>query len=696
MIDDTPIGSPMKTPYIPPIKSFNALQDYIFSFEVPVGGHQVTANEVVITNAQGVEEYRHTDLNSYVYTQTIPAKTLLNTGGAEAYYIKVRTFDKDGLSSQWSTPVMFYCYPPLQMEFSVSDGDVFNTSAVTMTLEYFQTLDNWLNYATIEVYNTNGELIESSGELYNQAQIHKVPVSYTFTGLINETDYYVNYYAESIHGTTASAENIHFRIHYTTTLSDAPLSVKAFNCDGYVRARSRMSFVEGHTSPNAPVYVNNDALNLVDTVADWEASNLAPTVNFHGGYKIKPNEGFTLRLWFNPAFVNHKIATLYNDNNTEKIIVYYMRGQRYDYVVATSTAGAYICSNGIPHCNGNSYLYLFLQCKADGTWTNRLKEISKIQTIWRWNDDNSNVIYNFSTDIPYEDYEIYTPQSTTNVSYNNPITNINLGNGYFYKMVVDDGTIAYTDAEPMSFADEEGTILYCDFNGNLHAGSSTMSIDRITGFKIKRIDENTKRWIELSFTPISPASDDDIVIEYKDYTVPSGIEQMYALVPTMNGDIEGNYVTQTITPNWKYSFISDNTNCFKVAIDVQYGGDEHNVPTGILNPIGSKYPIIIQNGDNNYLTGSISAKLMGYNFLETKYVDRKDVVKQKNDFLQFLSNGKAKVFKDWNGNILIFRRTTSSVNYVNTYANGIVDINFSWVEQGNYDDEKSLKDAGII
>ena len=121
--------------------------------------------------------------------------------------------------------------------------------------------------------------------------------------------------------------------------------------------------------------------------------------------------------------------------------------------------------------------------------------------------------------------------------------------------------------------------------------------------------------------------------------------------------------------------------CLLVIISLRYKSDNKNN---------------VQNGDNNYLTGSISAKLMGYNFLETKYVDRKDVVKQKNDFLQFLSNGKAKVFKDWNGNILIFRRTTSSVNYVNTYANGIVDVNFSWVEQGNYDDEKSLKSAGII
>jgi hypothetical protein len=80
-------SSSLKTPYIPPIGAFNAEEDYIFSFEVSLGGSQVTANEVVITNSHNIEVYRHTDLNSYVYTQTIPAHTLIN--GINPYYIKL-------------------------------------------------------------------------------------------------------------------------------------------------------------------------------------------------------------------------------------------------------------------------------------------------------------------------------------------------------------------------------------------------------------------------------------------------------------------------------------------------------------------------------------------------------------------------------------------------------------------------------
>jgi hypothetical protein len=61
-----------------------------------------------------------------------------------------------------------------------------------------------------------------------------------------------------------------------------------------------------------------------------------------------------------------------------------------------------------------------------------------------------------------------------------------------------------------------------------------------------------------------------------------------------------------------------------------------------------------------------------------------------------MSNGKAKVFKDWNGNILILRRTSNQIGYEKSYANGIVEVSFAWVEQGNYDDEQSLREAGII
>lgn len=680
------------TPIIPPIGAFDATKEYIISFDVPLGGDQVTANEIVIkNNATNEEVYRHTDYPSYVYLQTIPANTLHN--GIQ-YNVSVRTFNANAESSQWSNPDMFYCYSEPTTTFSVSQGDIFSSSTITMQLTYNQTQGDLLNFATIELYDLNENLIESSEELYNQSPTMPVSVAYTFTGLINNTDYIVRYYVESVSGLSFESPDIQFKVHYTDIITDAPVVVKSQNCDGYVNISSRMSFIFGQTSPSDPVYVNNDAIDLVDTFVDWEENSSAPTVNFHGGYEILPTDGFTFRLWFNPAFVNNKIATLYGEDGTsEKVTIKYVRGTQHDYVTAESTEGAYVCSNGINHCNGNSYLYLFITCDGEGNWNCVLTEISKIQTIWRWNDDTSNVKYNFTTDMAYDDFESYSLSDSPVAPLNAPITNINLGNGYFYKLVVDELPVAYTDVEPMGF--EETTIIYCNFDGNLKAGTANVPLSEIKGFKIKRKDDKVNRWIELYDRNIQP-NENPVKITYKDYTVPYGIEQTYALVPTMNGGIEGNYITNTVIPKWNYSFVSDDTDCFTLEFDINYGGEDHNLPVGVFNPIGSKYPIVVQNGVTNYLSGNITAKLLGYNFNKTKYIDRVDVVEQKEDFIKFMSNGKAKVFKDWNGNILILRRTSSQIGYEKSYANGIIEVSFSWVEQGNYDDEQSLRDAGII
>ena len=186
-------------------------------------------------------------------------------------------------------------------------------------------------------------------------------------------------------------------------------------------------------------------------------------------------------------------------------------------------------------------------------------------------------------------------------------------------------------------------------------------------------------------------------LEYKDYTVPYGIEQTYALVPTMNGDIEGNYILATVTPQWNSSFISDKSGqCYNLMIELSYGGDTKNKPTGILQPIGKKYPTVIQNSDNDYKSGSISVYFMGYDYLKTRQIDRNSVVKQRDDFEEFLFNGYNKVFKDWNGNILIMRPTSSSASYIKEMGNGIIVESFEWVEQGYYDDQESINDADVL
>ena len=684
------------TPYIPSIGAFDATKDYILSFDVQDGGDQVVKNEIKITNnITGVTVYDHTD-NSYNYFQTIPANTLSNN----IYYaVQVRTFNASGESSSWSPLESFYCYDTPTVSLNIKDGDTLSSSTVTVKLSYNQAQKNLLQYAKIYLYDENENLIEDSGELYNQAP-PPCDVLYTFTGLLNNHNYKLQWEVETVQGIQVSTDDnefINFKIHYSDIISESPLSVVAKNCDGYVDIVSKMSFIFGQVTPNSPVYVNNDAIDLVNTVVDWEQyPNLAPKCTFHNGFIINKDDGFTLRTWFNPAQIGYKIATLTSEDNKEVVSMRYVRGLTQDYVEVTSTDGAYICSEGVEHSNGNVYLYLFVQCKPNGKWICHLKQISKIQTIAEWGNLTNNIKYEYTQDKKYinSQYENYKPKTTVNKPLSQDLTYVNIGNGVFYKLVVDKGDVLETEEEPTETTID--TIIYCNFDGNTKGGTSNVDMNTIKGFKVKRMDKYTKTWIELCNINLT-AENLLFNLEYKDYTVPYGIEQTYALVPTMNGDIEGNYILATVTPQWNSSFISDKSGqCYNLMIELSYGGDTKNKPTGILQPIGKKYPTVIQNSDNDYKNGSISVYFMGYDYLKTKQINRNSVVKQRDDFEKFLFNGYNKVFKDWNGNIFIIRPISSSASYVQEMGNGIIVESFEWVEQGYYDDQESINDADVL
>ena len=113
------------------------------------------------------------------------------------------------------------------------------------------------------------------------------------------------------------------------------------------------------------------------------------------------------------------------------------------------------------------------------------------------------------------------------------------------------------------------------------------------------------------------------MIEYHDYIVPKGVEQLYALVPVMANGNEGEYITNTIRPTWNYCFVSDNEQCFKLYSSISYGTTPQNKPVGTLNPIGRTYPIIIRNSDINYKSGVLSGQLMGYNYEKYHHLDER-------------------------------------------------------------------------
>ena len=183
----------------------------------------------------------------------------------------------------------------------------------------------------------------------------------------------------------------------------------------------------------------------------------------------------------------------------------------------------------------------------------------------------------------------------------------------------------------------------------------------------------------------------------EDYYVPSGYDAEYALVPVLDGDVEGDYIINGLKTKFSCVTIADAHNTFDIRANILYNGDIQNAPMATYTPLKGKYPIIQKNSDIEYWSGSITVTLLGYNFEETKKIDRNDVIQQTNDFCEFLNNMEAKIIKDWNGKIHLVRFIGNpSVTYNNMYGNGIAQVTANWVEQGQFDNQEDLYYNGLV
>lgn len=238
------------------------------------------------------------------------------------------------------------------------------------------------------------------------------------------------------------------------------------------------------------------------------------------------------------------------------------------------------------------------------------------------------------------------------------------------------------------------TIIDCDFENGTGAGNVDFALSQLTSIKIKRRKKGTFEWITIQEIPINSRTDLNSI--RRDYFVPSGEEFEYALVPNLNG-VEGQYIIGAISTEFNGVFISDITDTFKLNAKVSYNSRTSMQSVGQITPLGRRYPVVIKNGEANYEVGSISGMLLGKNYEETRKIDRKEVVEQIDEFLNFLKNGKPKMIRDWNGNIfLVMIVGNPSITYNNNYGMGVGNASFEWVEQGKYDNEDDLYDNGFI
>ena len=684
---------------------FNS-QDNLFykesTFQTPIAGNNYTiyvdsnTSKSYIYNGSIFVETNLTEIVAYQNTTTtfnlshiIPANTLTN---GRYYKVAIRTYDALNNVSDWSNYQPFYCYTTPTLTLNVTNGQTITVSSFSIVLTYNQLQHEKLDYAIIELYNTNKVLLSSSGNMYN-TDYPPLTFTYGVFGLENHSQYYIKASTVTLNGTITQTDMIRFYTNYDISPQQVTLEATLDSCNGYVNLKSSEVFnIVGESNPDPLKYLLGQQADLRNATADINIEEYAYWAKWNHDLFVIP-EDFLLRMWFYPARQPFEIIKLSNDDDTTYLTISQERDNTQDYLSIRTDSGTVKDLALGDFCNGNTKLFLWIKVTGS-TWDIQFGVLDTTATVINWNSRLScTIAYNVTSDIPWgtsigvEPYGTFIPSSDTFQPMSGETTKILIGNGIFDHLnITKDTTISYTTALPTW---DDNSIVDISFNGNLNA--TPHNYNKLV---LKRKDATLLNWMNLS--EVDVLDNVRTYIDFNDSFIPTGITQDYALVLYEN-NVPSEYHTVDITPIWGKYFLSDKDTRFVLNYAVIYSNHVQNIQNGTFMPIGATYPIIVQNGEGNFRSGSLQFKVLGYQFEIDKRLDRVSITRQTQDILKFLTNGKAKCLTDFNGNIYILKVVNSpQISYDANWGNGIATISFDWVEQGKYNDYESMLELGLF
>lgn len=238
------------------------------------------------------------------------------------------------------------------------------------------------------------------------------------------------------------------------------------------------------------------------------------------------------------------------------------------------------------------------------------------------------------------------------------------------------------------------TILNATLNGNIDGGNIDFALDEITSIKVKRRVKGTFGWTTIKDIPIH--TNKDLTFELFDHFNQHAVEYEYAFVPMLQG-VEGNYIVGSVLSELNGVFICDADTIYKFYANTQINNLEQVQKVGVFEPLGRKFPIVVANAKTNYAMASFTGTVLHSEYEKTRTIDSLAMQKTQKVLQQFLTNKKAKILKDWNGNIwLICVVGNPTITFNHKTGDTIGDVSFSWVEQGEVDNEKDLIQSGLV
>ena len=271
---------------------------------------------------------------------------------------------------------------------------------------------------------------------------------------------------------------------------------------------------------------------------------------------------------------------------------------------------------------------------------------------------------------------------------------LKLSNGVFTNFTIFDNTSQTvninTSTLPITWDD---TVLFnCDFT-NIYGGNPAgYNVDNISYIQIKRQKQGDAGWVTLVKLPVNEVS--DLEIEHHDYFNQNGVTYNYAIVEIDPSGNESTYQIATVQSCFKKVFIVDAYNSYDLTNATNYNSYQRNQQTGIYETFGRKYPIAVMNSVLDYYSMTTTAYLIKDNSTnDFDYIQQRNYI---DEFTKFLNNKKAKILKDFNGNMwLLTVNGAPIIDPVAELGNSIAKVSFNWVEIGDANQEEYLKSTRL-
>ena len=272
-------------PILYSVSAFDATEQYVFNFNV-IGGDQVVKNKLTITDQTNNIIIYDEIQTTFAYRHILPANTLTN---GQYYSAIITTYNSDNDESLPSSGIQFYCFTTPTFDFNnIPNNHIINNASYNFTVRYDQNENEMLNSYIFNLYDSERSLLKSSSYLY-VGGITQLPIllNYLFSGMNNDTIYYVQALGETIHGIKIDTGLILINIKYTTPNVFSIIELNN-NCEGgYITIKSNLVNIIGNSIPDPPIYVDDNTAVDVTGEGDY--------IIWNNGYEI--NGDFTASLW---------------------------------------------------------------------------------------------------------------------------------------------------------------------------------------------------------------------------------------------------------------------------------------------------------------------------------------------------------------------------------------------------------------